>query len=164
MTIADRALYQKLTDLESIRTSLLLTATGRAAFDLVRVGAQSVRETQLRLIQVLAGPPCPVLQAEIRDPVAGERLATVDQLHAEQRVILEYEGQQHRTDRSQWNTDIGRYDRLTQLGYRVIRVTIERLRDPQRLVNEIYAALRERGWRGAPPRFSPLWQLWFSEC
>lgn len=164
VAIADRSLHLKLTTVEGIRTSPLLMLTGRAALDLVRVGAQSVRETQLRLIQVLAGLPCPKLQAEIYDPVTGERLATVDQLHEDQRVILEYEGDQHRTDRSQWNIDIGRYDRLTQLGFRVIRVTIQRLRDPQRLVEEVYDALHERGWRGDPPRLTPQWRLWFCDC
>lgn len=162
--IADRALHLQLTTLEEIRASPLLTPAGRVAFHFVRVGAQSVRETQLRLVQVLAGLPCPLLQAEIIDPRTGRRLARVDQLHEEQAVILEYEGDQHRTERTQWNRDIGRYDALSQLGYRVIRVTIERLRNPQRLVEEVYAALRDRGWRGAAPRLSPQWRVWFSAC
>jgi very-short-patch-repair endonuclease len=38
---------------------------------------------------------------------------------------VEYEGDHHRTDRRQFNRDIARVDALTQLGWIVVRVTVE---------------------------------------
>lgn len=46
-----------------------------------------------------------------------------DLVYPEERVWIEVEGDQHRTDRRQWRTDVVRYERLTDLGWRVIRVT-----------------------------------------
>lgn len=40
-----------------------------------------------------------------------------------QRVIVEYEGDHHRTDRRQWQTDIARHRLLEALECRVIRIT-----------------------------------------
>ena len=41
------------------------------------------------------------------------------------KVAVEYEGDHHRTDRRQFNRDIARVDALTELGWIVVRVTVE---------------------------------------
>ena len=43
-----------------------------------------------------------------------------------------------------------RHDALVEAGWLLVRVTAEDLRDPDRLVARIVAALRSRGWWGAP--------------
>jgi very-short-patch-repair endonuclease len=56
----------------------------------------------------------------------------VDFLWREARVIVEYEGDQHRTDRRQWQNDIHRVRLLEGLGWKVIRITASDLSDPHR--------------------------------
>lgn len=48
-----------------------------------------------------------------------------DLVYPEERVWIEVEGDQHRTDRKQWRTDVVRHERLTDFGWRVIRVTAD---------------------------------------
>lgn len=126
---------------------------------LVRPGAESVKETHVRLLCVLAGLPEPELQANIS--VNGQWVARVDMLVRAQGLILEFEGRQHLTDPDQWNRDIGRLDSLGDGGYRVVRITSEMLREPETLVLKIAAELKGRGWPGPPPRFGGLWRSTF---
>ena len=42
------------------------------------------------------------------------------------RLIIEYQGDQHRTDRFQWNRDIDRQEFLARTHWTLIRVTSER--------------------------------------
>ena len=53
----------------------------------------------------------------------GQFVARVDFLWREARVVVEYEGDQHRTDRRQWQSDIQRTRLLEALGWRVMRMT-----------------------------------------
>ena len=48
-----------------------------------------------------------------------------DLVYPEERVWIEVEGDQHRTDRKQWRTDVVRHERLADFGWRVIRVTAD---------------------------------------
>lgn len=120
-----------------------------------RAGAESPQETKLRLTLVLAGLPEPDLQVVLEHD--GRFLGRVDAGYRCYRVIIEYEGDQHR-ERGQWDCDIARYEELSRLGWIVIRVTAARLRNPARLVDEVDAALRSRGYRGPEPRLDAAWQ------
>jgi very-short-patch-repair endonuclease len=51
------------------------------------------------------------------------RVVHPDLVFGRQRVILEYEGDGHRTDAVQWMRDIRRHDAMVAAGWRVIRVT-----------------------------------------
>lgn len=64
------------------------------------------------------------------------------------KLILEYEGDHHRTGTWQWNVDIGRVEEFTAEGYRVLRVTAAHLRQPRVLINRIPAALVIGGYAG----------------
>jgi hypothetical protein len=127
----------------------------RRAAGLVRAQVDSPRETMLRLCLVLAGlptPDCNLVMGTHDHPIG-----RVDLVFKEFGVLIEYEGDQHRTDRWQWNVDIGRYEEFTADGYLVIRVTGAAMRRPRDVVCRVDAALRTRGYRGPAPRFSQEW-------
>lgn len=127
----------------------------RRAARLVRERVDSVQETRLRLLLVLAGLPEP--ECNISLGTEHYCIGRVDLVYQRWRVILEYEGDQHFTDRDQWNSDIGRYEEFTGEGWTVIRVTKQRMRYRRLLVTRTYEALRASGYEGPPPTFSPEW-------
>lgn len=108
----------------------------RQAVLLLNDRAESPRESRLRVAIVLAGLPAPEVNVEIFDS-RGRFLARADLLYREFKLILEYEGLQHLTDRAQWQRDIDRTHALEDDGWRIIRVTADDLRDPRRLIERI---------------------------
>jgi hypothetical protein len=104
----------------------------RAAAELLRSGSGSPMETRARLAFLEAGLPEPELNATVHGP-DGHFVARVDFLWREARVVVEYEGDQHRTDRRQWQNDIARVRLLEEDGLRVVRVTSLDLFDASRL-------------------------------
>ncbi|OYN89359.1 hypothetical protein [Parenemella sanctibonifatiensis] len=121
---------------------------------LVRTGAQSWRETQLRLALVLAGLPEPAINVAVDHP--GRVTFSPDLSYDQYRLALEYEGRQHLTDTEQWSSDIERYEELS-LRWRILRVTAERMRRPRELVTAVWQELRAGGYRGPAPRFAGAW-------
>jgi very-short-patch-repair endonuclease len=105
-------------------------------------GAQSPRETWLRLLLIDGGLPRPVTQIEVRD-AAGYR-ACLDLGWEGPMVAVEYDGDQHRTDRPQYVKDIRRWEMLEDLGWRIIRVVKEDRRD--RILTRVRDALASRGF------------------
>jgi len=111
------------------------------ALPLVHERSGSRPETFLRLL-VVGAPDLP--EPEVNADVfhRGEWLGRVDLRFPAQRVILEYEGEHHLTDPAQWAADIARADRLTEAGWRVIRVTKADLFDrPLALLHRIRRAV-----------------------
>ncbi|WP_022906211.1 hypothetical protein [Curtobacterium sp. B18] len=92
----------------------------RTAIELVRVGAGSPQETRARLAIVRAGLPEPELRVEVRDE-AGSFIGRVDMAYPRHRVLIEYEGDHHRTDAAQWASDLRRYREAERLGWVVVR-------------------------------------------
>jgi hypothetical protein len=130
----------------------------RAAVDLIRDRVDSPRETRLRLCLVLAGLPTPDCNPTIRgDGVYGR----VDLVYLAFRILIEYEGDQHRIDRFQWNRDIDRQEGFTRARWTMLRITAERARRPRWIVNRVYEMLREAGYSGPPPRFDEQWRRLF---
>lgn len=99
----------------------------RAALPLARLGVESPKETQTRLAIRAAELPEPVVQYEVR--VGGILIARNDLAYPELRIAIEYEGDGHRTDRTQWRRDIRRQRELEDLGWIVIRLTEHDLHD-----------------------------------
>lgn len=110
------------------------------AAEALRPGVRSAKETELRLLIVGAGLPEPEINAVIEDE-HGYRIAECDLVYRKQKVIIEYEGDGHRVDKAKFRSDIGRYDRLQDLGWRVIRVTQDDLLNPAALIARIRRAL-----------------------
>jgi hypothetical protein len=96
----------------------------RRALSLVDAGAESPRETWLRLLLIRAGFPAPRTQIPVHDEY-GQLVAVLDMGWEEMKLAVEYEGDHHRTDRRQFNKDITRLETLTDLGWVVVRVTAE---------------------------------------
>ncbi|MCJ1683490.1 DUF559 domain-containing protein [Rathayibacter sp. VKM Ac-2928] len=118
----------------------------RHALELVREGAESRRETLLRLALAAAGLPEPELQAELVD--ADGRIGRVDLLFRRWRVVVEYEGDHHRTDRAQWDRDLIRYERLAAAGWTVVRVASASFdADLSGCTDRVRRALVAGGWR-----------------
>jgi hypothetical protein len=95
-----------------------------AALDLVDAGAQSPRESYLRLLLIDAGLPRPQTQIPVLG-ADGIPVAHLDLGWAEWLVAVEYDGDHHRIDRRQFTKDIQRMEMLEEMGWVVIRVVAE---------------------------------------
>jgi very-short-patch-repair endonuclease len=86
-------------------------------------GAQSPKESWLRLLVLEAGFPRPRTQI----PVVGRAAKKyyLDMGWEDIKVAIEYDGDHHRTDRSQFAKDIVRLEELAELGWIVIRVAAD---------------------------------------
>lgn len=122
-----------------------------AAFSHVRPRSESPRETEVRLTLVAAGLPEPEVNPEIKDS-RGRFLAYGDLVFREFKVMVEYEGQHHRTDADQYFRDISRRNRLVAEGWIVIQISKHQWRNQRRVIAEIRAALQSRGWQAPAGR------------
>lgn len=109
-----------------------------AALDLVDPGAQSPRESYLRLLLIDAGLPRPQTQIPVLG-ADGIPFAYLDLGWAESLVAVEYDGDQHRTDRRQFVKDIQRMEMLDEMGWIVVRVVAEDR--PAAIIRRVRAAL-----------------------
>jgi hypothetical protein len=165
VTAGDWLLRAKLTTRAALEayveaSSIRGVRQAREAVALVCERVDSVRETWLRLCLVFAGLPPP----QCNPTVSGARAyGRVDLAYLKYRVLIEYEGDQHRGDKRQWNRDIDRYDDFAQAGFVVIRITAERARYPRLVVRRIYEALRAGGYRGPEPVFDQRWMALFEK-
>lgn len=86
-------------------------------------GAQSPKESWLRLLVLEAGFPRPRTQIPVRGRAG--RKYYLDMGWADIKVAIEYDGDHHRIDRSQFAKDIVRLEELAELGWIVIRVAAD---------------------------------------
>jgi hypothetical protein len=119
-----------------------------AAMPLLSDAAESPKESETRVLVVTAGLPTPEVNVDVFDE-RGRFVARVDLLIREFRVVIEYEGDHHRTEKAQWRSDLARVGELESLGYVVIRVTAADLTSPAGLIARIERHLRRRGWQSA---------------
>ena len=89
--------------------------------NLVDAGAQSPKETWLRLLLIDAGFPRPATQIPVRAP-DGYLRYFLDMGWEDLMVAVEYDGEQHRTDLGQYRADVARSEYIDRLGWRRIRV------------------------------------------
>ncbi len=112
----------------------------RRALDLVDAGAESPRETWLRLLLIRAGFPRPRTQIPVYNEY-GVLIGEVDTGWEEIKVAVEYEGDHHWKSRWQFVKDVRRLEALTEAGWIVVRVTAE---DTPATVERRVAAARTR--------------------
>ncbi len=113
----------------------------RTAMRLVDGGAQSPKETWLRLLLIEAGLPAPQTQIKVCDE-HGRVLAYLDMGWPDLMVAVEYDGEQHRTDRRQYTWDIRRRELLEQAGWIVVRVVASDRREA--VLRRVRAAIARR--------------------
>lgn len=123
-------------------------ARAAKALELVRAGAESRPETLVRLELIAAGLPEPSLNTDIHDE-GGRFLGRGDMVYEEWQIVVEYDGDHHRTDPDQYSRDLVRLDDLSAAGWRVIRVAKGSFfRDRQDVVRRVRSALLRAGWTG----------------
>jgi hypothetical protein len=110
---------------------------------LVDGGAASPKESWLRLLLIDAGLPKPTTQIPVND--GWRAVGLLDMGWEDYKVAVEYDGDQHRTDRRQFVKDINRLAQLADLGWIVVRVVAEHR--PDYVVNRVSQALIHRGYR-----------------
>jgi very-short-patch-repair endonuclease len=109
----------------------------RDAMDLADGGAESPKETELRLLLVRDGLPRPVTQIRV-----GRR--RIDMGWPEWKVGVEYDGEQHWTNPDDYADDIERLEYLAAQGWIIVRVSARQLRyDRDGILTRVRGALAQ---------------------
>jgi hypothetical protein len=119
-----RATHLKLADVELLAARYRGRGgirQARTVLDLVDPGAESPKETWLRLLVIRNGFPRPRTQIPVYDEY-GALVAVLDMGWEDIKLALDYEGNHHR-DPDRFNKDVRRHDDVTDLGWMDIRVT-----------------------------------------
>lgn len=155
----DALLTAELVDLEELRTvsGVYGAKRLRAAAQLMRVGAESARESSTRLMVGIGGLPEPLLNQEVWDG-RGAKLGRPDLLFERFGVTGEYDGWYHERSAENRQTDIIRLENMRRAGLLPVVLTSKDHDNPPRLLHRLWQALEERGYDGPRPRFD--WQLW----
>jgi hypothetical protein len=108
-------------------------------------------ETGLRLLIVLAGLPEPTVNLIMRGEDGSWRMQ-FDLCYLDQRLIVEYDGRQHRDDPEQWQRDIYRREDLDRMDYRLLIVTRRGIyKEPHRTLERVRdGQTTRREWSTAP--------------
>ncbi|MGE2728540.1 hypothetical protein ACQI4F_03610 [Mycolicibacterium vaccae] len=96
----------------------------RTAVDLMDAGAQSPKETWLRLLLIRNGFPRPTTQIPVYDDF-GWVFGYLDMGWADLKIAVEYDGDHHRTDRVRYAWDVKCLRKIGQRGYLHIKVIDE---------------------------------------
>src|ERR1700759_1250129 len=113
----------------------------RTSMDLVDAGAQSPKETWLRLVLIRAGLPRPQTQIPVYDDF-GDAAAYLDMGWDDVKVAVEYDGEQHRSDRWQYARDVRRSEMIDRRGWILVRVVAGDR--PAEIVRRVHAARARR--------------------
>lgn len=121
----------------------------REALPQIRVGSASPPETELRLAILRAGLPAPDLDIDVFDD-EGVLIGFTELGYPTWMILIEFEGDHHRTSRAQWDRDIAKHARCVALGWTVLRFTARHVYpSSDAAVTGIRDALLRKGWR--PP-------------
>jgi hypothetical protein len=112
----------------------------RRALGLLNGRAESPPESILRAMLVMAGFDSPVVNHAVTDR-HGEFVARTDLILRRERIILEYQGDYHRTTKGQWRSDMTRRSKLEAEGWRVLELNADDLKDPMDLIARIRALI-----------------------
>jgi very-short-patch-repair endonuclease len=139
-----RAADLKVADVEMLAQRYLARRgirRARTALRLADAGAQSPKETWLRLLLIRARLPRPQTQIPVSDDF-GDLIVYLDMGWEDVKVALEYDGEQHRNDRAQYRWDLRRMEMLQRLGWIIVRVVVgDRRAD---IIARVRAALARR--------------------
>lgn len=135
-----RATRSQLQDALESRVSRRGIRALRRALELLNDRAESPPESILRALLVMAGFEEPLVNHAVTDRF-GEFVARTDLILAKEGIILEYQGDYHRTTPGQWRSDMTRRSRLEAQGRRVLELNADDLRNPAELVARIRALI-----------------------
>jgi hypothetical protein len=155
--ISPEQLVQAATDANGRGVKLARRAAGY-----VRAGVDSVMESGLRMLIVLAGLPEPDVNVIFRK-ADGSWLLRLDLYYAAYRLLVEYDGRQHADDTRQWHRDIIRRETLDSMNIRLLIVTKEDFyQAPEQVLIRVRNGLVERGAKGIRKNFRPEWRAHFA--
>jgi hypothetical protein len=117
----------------------------RSALDLMDGGAQSPKETWLRLVLIDAGFPRPSTQIPVLDG-AGDPFAFLDMGWRDVMIAVEYDGKHHRDDPAQYAWDVKRLRRIQEAGWLHVKVIAED--NKYDVIERVSQAWRERETQG----------------
>jgi very-short-patch-repair endonuclease len=110
----------------------------RQAAELAERATESVMETRLRLLLVLAGLPRPKVQVSLHDET-GWFVGRPDLYYPGHRLAIEYDGATHRESLA---ADNRRQNRMLDAGYRLLRFTaVDVLQTPGEVVSLVRRTL-----------------------
>lgn len=135
------------------------TGVGRArdAACLVRSGVESPMETRVRLLLIWAGFPEPRINLSLTH---GSGTYRPDLCWPDLRLAIEYDGQHHRADPDQWETDIRRREWFQSRGWTVLTlVARDVFRQPEQTLVRIHEAWARCG--GDPFPLDTRWRVPF---
>lgn len=122
----------------------------RRVLDLHDPGAESPKESWLRLAIIGAGFPRPRTQIPVRGPSG--RQYYLDLGWEDLKIAVEYDGDHHRSDKRTFGYDIVRLEEIASLGWIVIRVVAGTPRDEVvRRVRAAWAARTRAAWAARTP-------------
>lgn len=129
----------------------------RQAVAMVRARVESPMESRVRVLMALAGFPEPEINHQLRHGATHYR---PDLCWLRLQLALEYDGQHHRSDLDQWDSDIMRREWFQARGWRVITLVARDVyQRPERTVERVYEAWRSAG--GPPFRLDDQWRRHF---
>ena len=128
----------------------------RLALPLLSDRAESPPESILRVILVQGGLPEPTVNHQLVLTDDGGHLRP-DFVFSDHRVILEYQGDYHRT-KEQWRKDMTRRSRLEAAGWRVVELNWDDLQDPDELVSRVFALLSQSIHSAELPENASRWR------
>jgi hypothetical protein len=109
--------------------------------------ADSPPESKIRFRLRRAGLPELAINPLIYDP-SGIFLAMPDLAFIRYKMVLDYEGDHHRSSKEQWRKDLKRVPRLEDAGWHSTRISADDIRDSTELIDRLKRLLRARGWTG----------------
>jgi hypothetical protein len=166
VAVGDDLVRRKLTTPKRLRAHCAQSdhqdaAAARLAAAYVREGVDSPMETRLRMLLVLAGLPEPEVDFRIFWSDGRVRYR-FDLSYPEFKVIVEYDGRQHRADLDQWDTDTERKDWFDHNGWMHVPVFSRGIyRRPDDTLRRVGDALRSRGCTTLIRDLSDDWRPFF---
>ncbi|MCW1820581.1 hypothetical protein A5731_18835 [Mycolicibacterium conceptionense] len=113
----------------------------RTALNLMDSGAQSPKETWLRLILIDGGLPRPQTQIPVFD-APGDPFAYLDMGWEDIKVAAEYDGEEHRASSWRYGWDLRRAERIQRQGW--INVRVSAGESPDNVLRRVVAARAQR--------------------
>lgn len=127
----------------------------------VRHGVDSPMETRLRMLIVLAGLPEPAVDHRILW-ADGRVRYRFDLSYPSLRILVEYDGRQHRDNLDQWDRDTERGDWFDHHEWMHVPVFSRGIyRRPDQTLARVLAALEARGCTDLPRVLSEQWRRYF---
>ncbi|MET4782082.1 hypothetical protein [Glaciihabitans sp. UYNi722] len=109
--------------------------------------SDSPPESKIRFRFGRAGLPDLAVNQEIYSS-SGVFLAMPDLAFIRYKMVLDYEGDHHRSDKRQWRKDLKRVPRLEDAGWHSTRISADDIWDSTELIDRLKRLLRARGWSG----------------